>query len=86
MNKVIMPKLGVAQSYCLIEKWLKNEGDFIEKNEPLLEISTDKINFEVTSKYSGKLVKILRKEGEEVPVGEEIALIGDNGGTINDFS
>jgi pyruvate dehydrogenase E2 component (dihydrolipoamide acetyltransferase) len=77
MYKVIMPKLGMAQSYCIIERWHKNVGDKIEKGSILLEVSTDKITFEIEAKESGYLLKVLRKELEEVPVAEVIAYIGE---------
>jgi pyruvate dehydrogenase E2 component (dihydrolipoamide acetyltransferase) len=77
MYKVIMPKLGMAQSYCVIDKWFKKVGDKIEKGDVILEVSTDKIVYEVEAKQSGYLLKTLRSLGEEVPVTEVIAFIGE---------
>lgn len=77
MKEILMPKLGMAQKWCVIEKWHKKEGEAIKNGDVLVEVSTDKINFEVESKYSGVVLKILREEKEEVPVGEVIAYIGD---------
>jgi pyruvate dehydrogenase E2 component (dihydrolipoamide acetyltransferase) len=77
MYKVIMPKLGMAQSYCVIDKWFKKVGDKIEKGDILLEVSTDKITYEVEAKQSGYLLKTLRSLGEEVPVTEVVAFIGE---------
>ena len=76
MEKVLMPKLGMAQKWCVVEKWHKKEGDEINLGDLLVEVSTDKINYEVESKSSGVVLKVLRKEKEEVPVGETIAYIG----------
>ena len=84
MKEILMPKLGMAQKWCVIEKWYKKEGETINNGEVLVEVSTDKINFEVESKYSGVVLKILKEEKEEVPVGEVIAYIGDKNEKILD--
>ena len=76
MEEILMPKLGMAQSYCTIERWLKNPGDKVNKGEVIVEVSTDKITYEVESKFDGYLLKILKEEKEEVPVQEVIAYIG----------
>lgn len=76
MNKVIMPKLGPDMESGIIQKWLKKEGDKVEAGDVLLEIMTDKISIEVEANDAGYLKKILRFEGEEVPVTEVIAYIG----------
>ena len=76
MNKVIMPKLGPDMESGIIQKWLKKEGDKVEAGDALLEIMTDKISIEVEANDAGYLKKILRLEGEEVPVTEIIAYIG----------
>lgn len=76
MNKVIMPKLGPDMESGIIQKWLKKEGDKVEAGDALLEIMTDKISIEVEANNAGYLKKILRLEGEEVPVTEIIAYIG----------
>lgn len=76
MNKVIMPKLGPDMESGIIQKWLKKEGDKVEAGDVLLEIMTDKISIEVEANDAGYLKKILRLEGEEVPVTEIIAYIG----------
>lgn len=79
MYEVKMPKLGMAQSWCVIEKWHKKPGDIVKKGEVILEVSTDKISFEVESNEEGILLKVFKNEGEEVPVGEIIAIIGSTG-------
>jgi pyruvate dehydrogenase E2 component (dihydrolipoamide acetyltransferase) len=74
---VIMPKLGLTMTEGTIEKWLKQEGDRVEKGEPLVEIITEKINFQYESPASGILRKILHHEGETVPVTTPIAIIAE---------
>lgn len=78
-NRVVMPKAGMAMETGIIIKWLKAKGDTVQKGEPLLEIETDKTTMEVESGYSGVLLKILAKEGEEIPVVQTIAYIGEQG-------
>ncbi len=73
---VVMPQMGVSVSEGTITKWLKQEGDPIEADEPLLEISTDKVDTEVPSPASGTLTQILVQEGETVAVGTKLAQIG----------
>ncbi|MCL5071473.1 MAG: hypothetical protein M1308_11345 [Actinobacteria bacterium] len=75
MVEIKMPKMGLTMETGTIVKWLKKEGEYIEKGEMLLEIMTDKVTIEVESYYSGNLIKILKREDEEVPVGEIIGYI-----------
>lgn len=81
-DKVVMPKAGMAMETGKIVKWLKKEGDSVEIGEPLLEIETDKVSMEVEATVSGVLLKILAQEGEEVPVVQTIAYIGEQGEDI----
>src|SRR5260370_25888324 len=76
---VVMPQMGVSVSEGTITKWLKREGDTIEADEPLLEISTDKVDTEVPSPASGVVTQILVQEGETVDVGTKLAQIGGAG-------
>jgi pyruvate dehydrogenase E2 component (dihydrolipoamide acetyltransferase) len=73
---VVMPQMGVSVSEGTITKWLKAEGEQIEADEPLLEISTDKVDTEVPSPASGTVTQILVQEGETVEVGTKLAQIG----------
>ncbi len=73
---VVMPQMGVSVSEGTILKWLKQEGESVEADEPLLEISTDKIDTEVPSPASGTVTQILVQEGETVDVGTKLAQIG----------
>ncbi|MCS7120121.1 MAG: dihydrolipoamide acetyltransferase family protein [Nitrososphaerota archaeon] len=74
--EVIMPKMGQTMEKGKIVKWLKKEGERVEKGEPLLEIETDKTTIEVEARASGILKKILAREGEELPIATTIAYIG----------
>jgi len=73
-----MPRLGESVAEGTIGSWLKNEGDWIERDESLAEIITDKINAELPSPVAGRLTKILVKVDETVPVGADIAVIEEN--------
>ena len=77
MHEVIMPKLGLTMESGRIEKWHKKEGDKVKAGEVLFEVMTDKVTIEVESYDSGILRKILKAEGEEVPVTEVVAYIGE---------
>lgn len=72
---VEMPKLGMTMEKGTITKWYKKEGDSVNKDEPLLEVLTDKANMDVESQVTGIVYKILVREGEEVEVGRVIAII-----------
>jgi len=75
MVQLIMPKMGESVAEATILKWLKNEGDRIEADEPVLEIATDKVDSEVPSPAAGILHKKMFAEGQVVKVGEVIAII-----------
>ena len=72
---VIMPALGVAQQTGILLKWLKAEGQSVSKGEPLMEIETDKATVEIETPASGILSQVSASAGDEVPVGQKIALI-----------
>jgi pyruvate dehydrogenase E2 component (dihydrolipoyllysine-residue acetyltransferase) len=76
---VVMPQMGVSVSEGTITKWLKQQGEQVEADEPLLEISTDKVDTEVPSPGTGVLTQILVQEGETVDVGTKLAVIGGDG-------
>jgi pyruvate dehydrogenase E2 component (dihydrolipoamide acetyltransferase) len=76
---VSLPRLGQGMEAGTIVRWLKSEGDKIEKGEPLYELDTDKVTQEVEADASGVLLKILAGEGEEIEVGKRIAVIGEEG-------
>ena len=74
-----MPQMGVSVSEGTITKWLKQEGEAIAADEPLLEISTDKVDTEVPSPGEGVVQQILVQEGETVDVGTKLAVIAPAG-------
>jgi pyruvate dehydrogenase E2 component (dihydrolipoamide acetyltransferase) len=76
---VVMPQMGVSVSEGTITKWVKSEGEAVEADETLLEISTDKVDTEVPSPASGVVRQIIAQEGETVPVGTKIAVIAPEG-------
>jgi pyruvate dehydrogenase E2 component (dihydrolipoamide acetyltransferase) len=77
-TEIKLPRLGQGMESGTIVKWLKSEGDTVEKGEPLYELDTDKVTQEVEADASGVLLKIAIAEGE-VPVGKTIAVIGEQG-------
>ena len=74
---IAMPELGESVTEGTITQWLKNVGDTVEEDEPLLEVSTDKVDTEVPSPASGTLLEILAEEDDTVDVGDVIARVGD---------
>jgi pyruvate dehydrogenase E2 component (dihydrolipoamide acetyltransferase) len=76
-TQVVMPKLSPTMEEGQISRWLKQEGDKVSMGEPLAEIDTDKATMEMQALGSGVLRKILLKEGESVPLGQIIAVIGE---------
>jgi 2-oxoglutarate dehydrogenase E2 component (dihydrolipoamide succinyltransferase) len=76
---VVMPQMGVSVSEGTVTKWAKSEGEAVEADETLLEISTDKVDTEVPSPATGVVQQILVQEGETVAVGTKIAVIAPEG-------
>ena len=76
---VIMPALEMSQDEGTLVRWLKAEGDHVEKGEPLMEIETDKAMLEIEAPGSGTLCNITTQDGDEVPVGEVIAVLVKEG-------
>ncbi len=77
-NEVKLPRLGQGMEAGTVNKWLKSEGETVEKGEPLFEVDTDKVTQEVESDFAGVLLKIVLPSGE-APVGQTIAYIGEAG-------
>ncbi|HEY1420941.1 MAG TPA: dihydrolipoamide acetyltransferase family protein [Candidatus Dormibacteraeota bacterium] len=75
LAQIKMPQLGESVTEGTVDKWLKREGDFVKRDEPLVEVVTDKVNAEIPSPFEGKLVKISASEGETVRVGAVIGQI-----------
>ena len=80
---VLMPKQGQSVESCLIIKWNKKEGDKVKAEEPICEVETDKAVFEVVAPEEGTILKIFYKEGDDVPVLNTIAIIGQPGEKID---
>jgi pyruvate dehydrogenase E2 component (dihydrolipoamide acetyltransferase) len=80
-TEIKLPRLGQGMESGTIVKWLKSEGDKVQKGEPLYELDTDKVTQEVEADASGVLLKIAVVEGE-VPVGKTIAVIGEQGEAV----
>src|SRR5262245_7432941 len=76
-TKVIMPQMGESIFEGTITKWLKKAGDRVERDEPLFEISTDKVDSEIPAPASGVVQEILVKEGQTVQINTVVAVIGD---------
>ncbi|MDQ4001693.1 MAG: 2-oxoglutarate dehydrogenase complex dihydrolipoyllysine-residue succinyltransferase [Actinomycetota bacterium] len=79
--EIHVPELGESVAEATVGKWLKSEGEQVKSGEPLVEIETDKINFEVEAEQDGVLENIAKGEGEDVGVGEVIGTIAEGDGT-----
>src|ERR1700704_943775 len=75
LAQIKMPQLGESVTEGTVDKWLKRKGDMVKRDEPLVEVVTDKVNAEIPSPFEGKLVKISAAEGETVRVGAVIGQI-----------
>ncbi len=78
-EKIIVPVLGESITEATVSKWLKNEGDEVKIDEPIVELETDKVNLEVPSPISGKLTEIISKNGSVVEVGAHLGSIEEIG-------
>ena len=81
VHDITMPKLGETVTEGTIGSWRKQVGDTVEFDDPLFEVSTDKVDSEIPSPYDGVMLEILVGEGETVPVGTVLARIGEPGAT-----
>ncbi|MFI6397389.1 2-oxoglutarate dehydrogenase, E2 component, dihydrolipoamide succinyltransferase [Rhodococcus coprophilus] len=81
---VQMPALGESVTEGTVTRWLKQEGDTVDVDKPLLEVSTDKVDTEIPSPAAGVLVKIVAQEDDTVEIGGELAVIGDAGESADD--
>ena len=82
---VIMPRLGQSVESCIIAHWIKNKGDNVKKGEVLLSYETDKAAFDLEAEDEGKLLEIFYNEGDEVPVLGNLAVIGTEGESFDEF-
>jgi pyruvate dehydrogenase E2 component (dihydrolipoamide acetyltransferase) len=81
-KSLTMPKLGMTMTEGTVLQWRYKEGDFVEKDEALLEVMTDKVNIEVEAPFSGYLLKMLAQEGDVLPVGAPLATFVDDKETL----
>src|SRR5712664_2692594 len=81
--QIKMPQLGESVTEGTVEKWLKREGEFVKRDEPIVEVVTDKVNAEIPSLFEGVLVKIDAGEGQVVRVGAVIVQIETAGATAS---
>lgn len=84
-TKVIMPKQGLQMTEGTIISWLAAEGDTVKEGDPIFEMETDKLTIEIGAPAAGTLLKIVRGEGDVVPITETIAFIGEEGEDISDL-
>ena len=82
-ESVNLPALGESVTEGTVTRWLKNVGDRVEVDEPLLEVSTDKVDTEIPSPIAGVIEAILVAEDETVEVGTPLVIIGDGSGSTN---
>src|SRR5881394_746951 len=78
-TEVVMPQMGESIAEGTITKWLKNVGDHVDRDEPLFEISTDKVDAEIPSPAAGTLTEVKFKEGETVEVNTVVAVLDGAG-------
>ena len=78
-EKIVVPILGESITEATVSKWLKNQGDAVKADEPIVELETDKVNLEVPSPVSGVLSEISSKNGMVVEVGALLGIVSDNG-------
>ena len=76
---VVMPQMGESIAEGTIVRWIKKIGDKVDRDEPLFEISTDKVDAEIPAPAAGVVTEIRHKEGETVPVNTVVAVIGEAG-------
>ena len=81
-EKILVPVLGESITEATVSKWLKNEGDTVDADEPIVELETDKVNLEVPSPVSGILTKINSKDGSIVEVGALLGSVSENGSSF----
>ena len=79
IEKILVPALGESITEATVSKWLKNKGETVDADEPIVELETDKVNLEVPSPVTGKLSEINSEDGSTVKVGEVLGLVTEVG-------
>ena len=85
-EKIVVPVLGESITEATVAKWLKNAGDTVEVDEPIVELETDKVNLEVPSPISGVLTEINSQDGSVVEVGALLGSVSAEGGVVESAS
>ena len=83
MSNIVVPQLGESVVEARVARWLKKQGDRVEVGEPIVELETEKIDLEVSTEKSGVIASIARKEGEDVKIGELLAVVDENGTAVS---
>src|SRR5215210_5858066 len=78
MSNIVVPELGESVVEARVARWLKKEGDHVELGEPVVELETEKIDLEVNADRSGVIASIKRQEGEDVKIGELLAVLDES--------
>src|SRR5690348_8897703 len=78
MTNIVVPELGESVVEARVARWLKKEGDPVAVGEPVVELETEKIDLEVNADRGGVLASIKRQEGEDVKIGELLAVVDEN--------
>ena len=81
-EKIVVPTLGESITEATVAKWLKNTGDSVNADEPIVELETDKVNLEVPSPITGVLTEINSKDGSVVEVGALLGSVSENGSGV----
>src|SRR5262245_46009089 len=79
MSNIVVPELGESVVEARIARWLKKAGDTVEVGDPLVELETDKTNLELSAEKRGVITSIARQEGDDVKIGEVLAVVDENG-------
>ena len=79
MSNIVVPQLGESVVEAHVARWLKKPGDRVEVGEPIVELETEKIDLEVSAEKSGVIASIARQEGEDVKIGELLAVVDESG-------
>ena len=82
-EKIVVPVLGESITEATVAKWLKNTGDAVEADEPIVELETDKVNLEVPSPVKGVLTEINSKDGSVVEVGALLGTVSESGSSVS---
>src|SRR6185295_11218162 len=79
MTNIVVPQLGESVVEARVARWLKKEGDRVEVGEPVVELETEKIDLEVNAERGGVIASIKHKEGDDVKIGELLAIVDESG-------